>query len=232
YLTEIARRYSDKKFLKNNISTHLLANEDIQHYADNLKRIIEQEKLQDTKKIILDMTPGRKYMSAINVFYGLQNFDIPIQVFYLHLEESRYQDIAFPLTPIIKTELVDIIGSTEIFTQNFEDLETQSEQGNTGRMTLKEFIKTSDKVQNKKENLILLAISRGLTSKSKIRGFLYNEKKEIRRPKLRQILKKLESRDLIKSQKIENQSTEYTGFLIKKKGQEKLEEFKEEIKNE
>ncbi|KKL10244.1 hypothetical protein LCGC14_2557780 [marine sediment metagenome] len=128
YLKEIAWGYSNENFLDKNIVTHQIDDEDIQNYANTLKKIISKEIDRNPNKIILDMTPGRKYMSAINVYYGLQRSNIPIQVFYLHLEESRYQDIPYPLTPITKNDLVDIIDSTEIFTKNIDELKDSKEE--------------------------------------------------------------------------------------------------------
>ena len=175
------------------------------------------------------MTPGRKYMSAINVYYGLQNSNVPIQVFYLHLEESKYQDIPYPLTPIIKNELVDIIDSTEIFTKNIDELKDNRNQVEIE--DLDDIVERTETYEEKRDKLILIAISKGLSSKNKINRFLYEESISIQGSELRKLLKKLESKNLIKSIKMVNKSTEYIGYKITDKGLDFL-KSKEGIRNE
>lgn len=226
YLKEIAWRYSNESFLENNIIIHQIDSEDIQNYANTLKKIISTEIDNSPKKIILDMTPGRKYMSAINVYYGLQRSNIPIQVFYLHLEESRYQDVPYPLTPIIKNELVDIIDSTEIFTKNIEEL--KDSKGDIGNEQLDDIVKRIESDQERREKLILLAISKGLSSKNKISRFLYDKGDSIQGSELRKVIKKLESKNLIKSTTMRNKATEYLGYKLIEKGLDLLKKIQRE----
>lgn len=230
YLKEIAWGYSNESFLENNIIIHQIDSEDIQNYANTLKKIISTEIDNSPKKIILDMTPGRKYMSAINVYYGLQRSNIPIQVFYLHLEESRYQDVPYPLTPIIKNELVDIIDSTEIFTKNIEEL--KDSKGEVGNEQLDDIVERIESDQERREKLILLAISKGLSSKNKISRFLYDKGDSIQGSELRKVIKKLESKNLIKSTNMRNQATEYLGYKIIEKGLDLLKKIQREDGNE
>lgn len=226
YLKEIAWGYSNENFLENNIIIHQIGSEDIQNYANTLKKIISTEIDNSPKKIILDMTPGRKYMSAINIYYGLQRSNIPIQVFYLHLEESRYQDVPYPLTPIIKNELVDIIDSTEIFTKNIEEL--KDSKGEIGNEQLDDIMKRIESDQERREKLILLAISKGLSSKNKISRFLYDKGDSIQGSELRKVIKKLESKSLIKSTKMSNKATEYLGYKLIEKGLDLLKKIQRE----
>ncbi|MEJ2252329.1 MAG: hypothetical protein P8Y70_21345 [Candidatus Lokiarchaeota archaeon] len=226
YIREIIGEYSKTAFKEENIIIHDLISDDIQNYANSIKKIISMEISIKPEKIILDMTPGRKYMSAINVYIGLQRSNIPILVFYLHLEERKYQDIPFPLTPIVKNELIDIIDSTEIFTKpldNKEDFNVKDSKSH-----LKELINKVNNHQEKIENLILLAISKNLSSKNKIRQFLFDSDHSIRGSELRKILKKLENQSLIKSEIMTNNSTEYKGYEISNKGLEKLTKLENE----
>ncbi len=230
YLKEIARGYSKKRIQDVSTIIYPLYSEDIQNYATNLKRIIIEEVKNNPKKIVLDMTPGRKYMSAINIYYGLQSFDTPIQVFYLHLEESRYQNIPYPLTPIIKNELIDVIDSTEIFTKNIQELKDRNVSNNYEQVV--KIIKKIENDQDRKERLILLAVSIGLSSKNKIKRFLYENDTSIQSFELRKVLKKLEGRSLIKTIKIKNRATEYIGYEMCERGLEILRKIQEEEKNE
>ncbi len=230
YLKEIAWGYSNEDFLDKNMIIHQIEDEDIQNYANTLKKIISIETERNPNKIILDMTPGRKYMSAINVYYGLQKSNIPIQVFYLHLEESRYQDVPYPLTPIIKNDLVDIIDSTEIFTKNIEEL--KDNQNEIENPQLDEFVKKIESDQERREKWSLHAISKGLSSKNKIRRFLYSKGDSIQGSELRKLLKKLESKNLIKSSQMRNKATEYLGYKITEKGLDLLKTIQGEAGNE
>ena len=230
YLKEIAWGYSNGDFQDENIIIHQIDDEDIQNYANTLKKIISAEMNTNPKKIILDMTPGRKYMSAINVYYGLQRTNIPIQVFYLHLEERRYQDVPYPLTPIIKNELVDIIDSTEIFTKNIEDLGENKDE--IMIIQVDEIVKKIQDTQERKEMWILIAISKGLNSKSKISRFLYDKGDSTQSSELRNLLKKIESKNLIKSENMKNETTQYIGYKIIEKGLEILERIQLEGENE
>ena len=230
YLKEIAWGYSNEKFLDKNIIIHQIDDEDIQNYANTLKKLISTEMDANPKKIILDMTPGRKYMSAINVYYGLQRTKIPIQVFYLHLEESRYQDVPYPLTPIIKNELVDIIDSTEIFTKNLEELRENNDE--LGNVQLDDIVKKIENNQERREQWILVATSKGLSSKNKISRFLYDKGDSLQGSELRNLLKKLERKNLIKSENMKNEATEYTGYKIEQKGLDLLKTIQEEVENE
>jgi len=58
--------------------------------------------------VAVDMTPGRKYMSAITMHTGLAaECD---HVYYLHLSDYRYQNKPFPLIPMHKQRLVDMVS--------------------------------------------------------------------------------------------------------------------------
>lgn len=58
--------------------------------------------------VAVDMTPGRKYMSAIAMHTGLEiGAD---HVYYLHLSDNRYQNKPFPLIPLHRQRLVDMVS--------------------------------------------------------------------------------------------------------------------------
>lgn len=57
-------------------------------------------------EVAVDITPGRKYMSAIAMAAGIsENAD---HVYYLHLKDSSYQDKPLSLIPAHKCQLIDL----------------------------------------------------------------------------------------------------------------------------
>jgi len=117
YINEILKTYSEKGLNEIFIIEEEIEDDSLELYANMLKRIIHREIHQKPKKIILDITPGRKYMSAINLIFASRIENMVIQVFYLYLHENIYQNIPYPLTPIIKNNLIDVME----FNLDFED---------------------------------------------------------------------------------------------------------------
>jgi len=67
-----------------------------------------------TVPVLLDMTPGRKYMSGIMMATGIQGKNtlaLPnIQrLYYLHLNDFGYKDKLFPLVPFTQQNLYDLL---------------------------------------------------------------------------------------------------------------------------
>ena len=222
YISEILKAYNGIKLNEDSIVIEEIENDNIEIYADKLNKIIEREKNLKPDKIILDMTPGRKYMSAINVYYGYNLKDTPIQVFYLQLEESKYQDIPYPLTPIIKNELIDILESTEIFSTDISKLP--------------EIYHEEDKEENdhyfkdeeaKKEYLILLSIDSGFNTKTKIRKYTFGNQIIIRGHELDKLLKGLITRDLVDQKSVINNNQKFKLYNLTDKAMDFLMEMKQ-----
>lgn len=58
--------------------------------------------------VAIDMTPGRKYMSAIAMHTSIEmGAD---HVYYLHLSDNKYQNKPFPLIPMHNQRLVDMVS--------------------------------------------------------------------------------------------------------------------------
>ncbi|MBC7086203.1 MAG: hypothetical protein H5T43_07560 [Methanomethylovorans sp.] len=57
-------------------------------------------------EIAVDITPGRKYMSAIAMAAGIS--ENANHVYYLHLKDSLYQDKPLSLIPAHKCQLIDL----------------------------------------------------------------------------------------------------------------------------
>ncbi len=224
YIYEILKKYNGKNFNKDFIIHEEIENDNIEIYADRLNRIIEREKNLKTDKIILDMTPGRKYMSAINVYYGYNLRDISIQVFYLHLEESKYQDIPFPLTPIIKSELIDILESTEIFSTDTSKLpEIYSEMDKEKRS---HYFKDDEA---NKEYLILLSIDSEFNTKTKIRKYTFAYEIIIRGHELDKLLKSLITRNLIHQKLTISNNQRFKIYNLTNEGKDFLNELQQKI---
>ena len=232
YITEILKFYNGNHLNKKLIIDEVIDNDNIELYADRLSKVIERENNLRPNKIILDMTPGRKYMSAINVYYGYNFNETQIQVFYLHLEESKYQDIPYPLCPIIKNELIDILESTEIFSK---DLEKPSEKEwkkgvevELGNHTL-DTIEDDDK---KKEYLTLLSIKKNFNTKTKIRKFTFGYDTVIRGHELDKILKGLITMGYVMANSIVNNNQKYIIYDLTKQGEDYIEKVKRQNNNE
>ena len=224
YISEILKAYNGKKSNEDSIIIEEIENDKIEIYADRLNKIIEREKNLKLDKIILDMTPGRKYMSAINVYYGYNLKHTPIQVFYLHLEESKYQDVPYPLAPIIKNELIDILESTEIFSTDISKLHEISTQGDKEGNDY--YFKDEEA---KKEYLILLSIDSGFNTKTKIRKYTFANQIIIRGHELDKILKGLITRNLVDQKSVINNNQKFKLYNLADKGKNILMELKQKI---
>jgi len=222
YISEILKSYNKNILAKDSIIKEEIENESIELYADRLKRIIEREQKLKPDKIILDMTPGRKYMSAINVYYGNNQSEIPIQVLYLHLEESRYQNLAYPLAPIIQHDLINILESTEIFSKDFNK-DQISEEGD-------EIINAIDNLDEKKDYLALLSIHKNFNTKSKMRKFCSGYGINVRGHELDKILKGFTTDNYLKSEFIINNNQKYPIYELTSKGKIFLNELKNNYK--
>ena len=225
YISEILKVYNGNKLNEDSIIIEEIENDNIEVYADKLNKIIEREKNLKPDKIILDITPGRKYMSAINVYYGYNLKDIPIQVLYLHLEESKYQDVPFPLAPIINNELIDILESTEVFSTDISKLSKISmerdKDGNTYDFEDEEAIK---------EYVILLSIDNEFNTKTKIRKYSYGNEIAIRGHELDKFLKGLIARNLIDQKSVINNNQKFKLYSLTNKGKDNLMNLERKIK--
>lgn len=232
YIIEILKAYNDKNLNDNSIIEEEIKNDSIEIYADKLSRIIKRENELKPNKIILDMTPGRKYMSAINVYYGYNLAEIPIQVFYLHLEEIKYQGVPYPLNPIIKNELIDILESTEVFSKDLEkisEIKGYKDEEEKLEENILNKIKEEDK---KKDYLILQSINKSFNTKTKIRKFTFGNGIIIRGHELDKNLKGLITKGYIIIQSITKNNQKYNSYDLTKKGKDFLIELEEQYFNE
>jgi len=74
---------------------------DVEGFDRLLYKLIEKSPLP----VILDMTPGRKYMSALVM--GKASMDKVIKLIYVHLFDNTYKDQPYPLIPKDKQRVYD-----------------------------------------------------------------------------------------------------------------------------
>jgi len=220
YLDEILREYSNKNFKEDNLIKYQIENETYEIYSIAMKKIIEQELQDESAKIIIDMTPGRKYMSAINMFFGLKALNNSIQVLYLYLEEAKYQKVAYPLTPIIKNELIDIIEAAEIFSKDIIIDKVIDPDD--------EIIKNISDIELLRKFQVLKAIVKDFNTITKIKKYFLTKKQSIKGIELRQILKELLEGKYVSITKVPNKKQNF--FLYK--NLEKADKFIEETLNQ
>jgi len=72
----------------------------VTHYRDAVETAHEAD-----QPVAVDVTPGRKYMSAIAFQAGFR-FEADY-VFYLHVESNRFYDLSYPEIPRTGIELID-----------------------------------------------------------------------------------------------------------------------------
>ena len=77
--------------------------EDYETYADTYQEVLRESR---GKPRAIDITPGRKFASAIGMKIAIEeNVD---SIFYLHLLDDSYADIAYPQIPRSLVKLVDL----------------------------------------------------------------------------------------------------------------------------
>lgn len=100
-MTETAEAYGTDEVTVH--VTDLETETDFQGIVDHIRTPIETA--SDEARVAVDVTPGRKFMSAIALQAGLR-FDAD-HVFYLHLDSDAYFDKLYPDIPCTATDLID-----------------------------------------------------------------------------------------------------------------------------
>jgi len=87
------------------IKFHIVDEHDLEDIFKVPREIARQEK-EKGNKVIVDVTPGRKYMSIAAL---LAAFDCGAEkILYLHLKDISYQGLDYPLIPYPLQELRDL----------------------------------------------------------------------------------------------------------------------------
>jgi len=96
------KRFTSRYNLKSNLEPIHCDEEDYETYAEEYRRVLRNK--TDAIRAI-DITPGRKFASAIGMEIGLEeNVD---SIFYLHLLDDSYADRPYPQIPRSLVKLVD-----------------------------------------------------------------------------------------------------------------------------
>ena len=83
--------------------------DDFLGFRKTLAATLEEES-QHAARVVVDTTPGRKYMSAFAIALGLQGGFRLERVYYNHMLEQRYNDVAHPLIPRHEQQLYDLLA--------------------------------------------------------------------------------------------------------------------------
>ena len=97
------KRFADKLDIKIQLKPINCDEEDYETYADTYRTALKESR---GKPRSIDITPGRKFASAIGMKIAIEeNVD---SIFYLHLLDDSYADIAYPQIPRSLVKLVDL----------------------------------------------------------------------------------------------------------------------------
>jgi len=81
--------------------------DDFKRFKEILKRICDKE-LDEGNEVAIDMTPGRKFMSALSMGLGFRKNKPVHRVYYLHLADQRYQGEPLIKIPFALQKLYDM----------------------------------------------------------------------------------------------------------------------------
>ncbi|AEH24482.1 hypothetical protein [Pyrococcus yayanosii] len=91
--------------------THKVDEEDFRTFTKTLAEIIKREKLEGNE-IAIDMTPGRKFMSAFSMYAGIEGVEggkfKADKIYYLHLRDLSYINLPLYLIPFSIQELLEM----------------------------------------------------------------------------------------------------------------------------
>ncbi|ALM76270.1 hypothetical protein [Thermococcus barophilus] len=91
--------------------THKVDEEDFRTFTKTLAEIIKREKLEGNE-VAIDMTPGRKFMSAFSMYAGIEGVEggkfKADRVYYLHLRDLSYMNLPLYLIPFSIQELLEM----------------------------------------------------------------------------------------------------------------------------
>ncbi|MCI0486733.1 MAG: hypothetical protein L0229_09045 [Blastocatellia bacterium] len=82
--------------------------DDFLGFHDTLAKVLAEE-CQRSDQVVVDTTPGRKYMSAFAIALGIQQSPKLERVYYNHMLDQRYNDVAHPLIPRHEQQLYDLM---------------------------------------------------------------------------------------------------------------------------
>ncbi|MFW9804779.1 MAG: hypothetical protein ACFFFC_19140 [Candidatus Thorarchaeota archaeon] len=96
------KRFTDQYHLKSELKTIHCEEEDYKSYVEKYQELLRSS--ADFPRAI-DITPGRKFASAIGMEIGIE--ENVGSIFYLHLLDDSFADVAYPQIPKSLVKLVD-----------------------------------------------------------------------------------------------------------------------------
>ncbi len=226
---KILKNYSDPQFKLENIIECPFEKEDIDVYAEKLLDVIKKEIGLNADKIILDMTPGRKYMSALNMIYGNSDFksEVIIYVLYFYLEDNKYINVPYPMIPTIKNYSIDIFDYSNIFPKDLKSFigtdQMQDEiKVNLIKIFKRKYIENDKNQQELNEFLILFAIFLKNDSITQIFYFIKNQDKELNRSVIREFINDFKNKEYILISEVVKNKLSYKSNKLTQKGHERL----------
>lgn len=82
---------------------------------ENYFNIIKKEK-KDDNEVAIDITPGRKYMSAFAMYCALRSEPPADKIYYAHIKGGKFQNLPYPYVPAKYIVIKDILSMREEFT--------------------------------------------------------------------------------------------------------------------
>ena len=108
YARAILRRYGvQRPQVDNDVA---IDEDDLLGFAQTLRETTISE-LNKAERLVIDTTPGRKYMSAVALWLA-QEYDRVERAYYNLLLGTRYQGVPYPLIPRVEQRLHDL---SEVF---------------------------------------------------------------------------------------------------------------------
>lgn len=90
------------------IETRPIDEDDLKGFWETLKQVMVEVK-NSGERIVLDITAGRKYMSALGMALGRWGSIGLEKLYYTHLHDQRYTDVPYPLIPRHQHRLYDLL---------------------------------------------------------------------------------------------------------------------------
>jgi len=119
WLGKLMESYASEKKL--NIEILDLRSDKIEDYAKLMKTALKLHIDRTGVEIIIDITPGKKYMSILLSNMAMQNKNRFQHVYYNDLFDERYMDTYFPLIPKEEYELVDMLDYFELLAPEMQE---------------------------------------------------------------------------------------------------------------
>lgn len=101
WVTELLKAYGIADPVLENVE---IEEDDFEGIEKTISSLIEQSLKEGN--VAIDITPGRKFMSAIAMYSGIKKN--ARHVYYLHLKEQKYENEPFPLIPMPFQKLIDL----------------------------------------------------------------------------------------------------------------------------